>query len=75
MADSNTHIRVLVVDDEPEVRDAYRQILLENEVTQEMVGFRELRSRLFNRKNPSDTGARAFGSARRQLRAGVLRQR
>ncbi len=47
--------RVLVVDDEPEVRDAYRQILLENEVTQEMVGFRELRSRLFNRKNPADT--------------------
>ncbi len=44
-----TPIRVLVVDDEPEVRDAYRQILLENEVTQEMVGFRELRSRLFKR--------------------------
>jgi diguanylate cyclase len=56
MSDSNsTPIRVLVVDDEAEVRDAYRQILLENEVTQEMVGFRELRSRLFNRKNPSDT--------------------
>jgi diguanylate cyclase len=54
MADSNApNIRVLVVDDEPEVRDAYRQILLENEVTQEMVGFRELRSRLF-KKNPSD---------------------
>src|SRR5450432_2713742 len=54
MADSNApNIRVLVVDDEPEVRDAYRQILLENEVTQEMVGFRELRSRLF-KKNPAD---------------------
>jgi diguanylate cyclase (GGDEF)-like protein len=52
---SSTPIRVLVVDDEAEVRDAYRQILLENEVTQEMVGFRELRSRLFNRKSPSDT--------------------
>ena len=50
MAEQNTTpIRVLVVDDEPEVRDAYRQILLENEVTQEMVGFRELRSRLFKR--------------------------
>ena len=63
---SSTPIRVLVVDDEAEVRDAYRQILLENEVTQEMVGFRELRSRLFNRKNPSDTArqrspARAAG--------------
>jgi diguanylate cyclase (GGDEF)-like protein len=55
MADPNsTPIRVLVVDDEAEVRDAYRQILLENEVTQEMVGFRELRSRLF-RKDPADT--------------------
>jgi diguanylate cyclase len=50
-----TPIRVLVVDDEAEVRDAYRQILLEQELTQEMVGFRELRSRLFNRKNPADT--------------------
>ena len=48
-------IRVLVVDDEAEVRDAYRQILLEQELTQEMVGFRELRSRLFNRKNAADT--------------------
>jgi diguanylate cyclase (GGDEF)-like protein len=50
-----TSVRVLVVDDEAEVRDAYRQILLEQELTQEMVGFRELRSRLFNRKNPGDT--------------------
>jgi len=61
-----TPIRVLVVDDEAEVRDAYRQILLENEVTQEMVGFRELRSRLFNKKNPAATArerspARAAG--------------
>src|SRR5262249_52418102 len=56
MADSNTApVRVLVVDAEAEVGDAYRQILLENEVTQEMVGFRELRSRLF-RRNPADTG-------------------
>jgi diguanylate cyclase (GGDEF)-like protein len=54
MAEQNTsNTRVLVVDDEPEVRDAYRQILLENEVTQEMVGFRELRSRLF-KKSPAD---------------------
>jgi diguanylate cyclase len=57
-----TPIRVLVVDDEPEVRDAYRQILLENEVTQEMVGFRELRSRLF-KKTPTDT-ARERSAAR-----------
>jgi CheY-like chemotaxis protein len=54
MSETYSPIRVLVVDDEPEVRDAYRQIFLENEVTQEMVGFRELRSRLF-KKNPADT--------------------
>ncbi|MBS0579827.1 MAG: EAL domain-containing protein [Proteobacteria bacterium] len=62
MSERNTPTRVLVVDDEPEVRDAYRQILLENEVTQEMVGFRELRSRLF-KKNPGDV-ARERSAAR-----------
>jgi diguanylate cyclase (GGDEF)-like protein len=48
MADQvRTQIRVLVVDDEPDVRDAYRQILLETEVSQDIAGFRELRARLF----------------------------
>jgi diguanylate cyclase len=51
MAERNTPIRVLVVDDEPEIRDAYKQILCETEVNLEMTGFHELRSRLF-RKNP-----------------------
>jgi len=46
-----TPIRVLVVDDEPEIRDSYRQILQESEASLEMTGFHELRSRLF-RKNP-----------------------
>jgi diguanylate cyclase (GGDEF)-like protein len=41
------------VDDEPEIRDAYKQILCETEVNLEMTGFHELRSRLF-RKNPSE---------------------
>ena len=53
MADRNTPIRVLVVDDEPEIRDAYKQILCETEVNLEMTGFHELRSRLF-RKNPTE---------------------
>jgi len=53
MAERNTPIRVLVVDDEPEIRDAYRQILCETEVNLEMTGFHELRSRLF-RKNPTE---------------------
>ncbi|MBV8741889.1 MAG: EAL domain-containing protein [Sinobacteraceae bacterium] len=44
-------IRVLVVDDEADVRDAYRQILLDTEVSQDVAAFRDLRSRLF--KKPS----------------------
>jgi PleD family two-component response regulator len=48
MADQvRTQVRVLVVDDEPDIRDAYRQILLETEVSQDIAGFRELRARLF----------------------------
>jgi diguanylate cyclase len=53
MSERNTPIRVLVVDDEPEIRDAYKQILCEAEVNLEMTGFHELRSRLF-RKNPTE---------------------
>jgi diguanylate cyclase len=53
MAERNTPIRVLVVDDESEIRDAYRQILSDAEVNLEMTGFHELRSRLF-RKNPTE---------------------
>ena len=53
MAERNTPIRVLVVDDEPEIRDAYKQILCDTEVNLEMTGFHELRSRLF-RKNPKE---------------------
>ena len=53
MAERNKPIRVLVVDDEPEIRDAYKQILCDTEVNLEMTGFHELRSRLF-RKNPSE---------------------
>ncbi|HXN79461.1 MAG TPA: EAL domain-containing protein [Steroidobacteraceae bacterium] len=48
-----TPIRVLVVDDEPEIRDSYRQILQESEASLEMTGFHELRSRLF-KKNPME---------------------
>jgi len=48
MAENHTPIRVLVVDDEAEVRDAYRQIFSDAEVSKEMAGFNELRSRLFS---------------------------
>jgi diguanylate cyclase (GGDEF)-like protein len=46
---SRVPIRVLVVDDEDEVRDAYRQILLETDVTRDLAAFHDLRSRLFRK--------------------------
>jgi len=42
-------IRVLVVDDETEVREAYGQILQATEVSQDIGSFRELRTQLFHR--------------------------
>jgi diguanylate cyclase (GGDEF)-like protein len=64
MAEANqTSIRVLVVDDEAEVRDAYRQILAAHDVSPEMAGFHELRSRLFNKSAAG--GAEAPRRARR----------
>jgi diguanylate cyclase len=57
-----TPIRVLVVDDEPEIREAYRQVLSDSEVNLEMTGFHELRSRLF-RKNPVEALRRAAARA------------
>src|SRR5437660_664051 len=56
---SRTTIRVLVVDDEPGIRDAYRQVLAESDVSQEVEGFRELRSRLFSRKVPERSRSKA----------------
>jgi diguanylate cyclase (GGDEF)-like protein len=45
--DKRPEIRVLVADDEAEVRDAYRQILLEADMSGETAVFRNLRERLF----------------------------
>jgi len=42
-------IRVLIADDEPEVRDAYRQILMEADMSGETAVFRNLRERLFTK--------------------------
>jgi diguanylate cyclase (GGDEF)-like protein len=52
-------IRVLVADDEAEVRDAYRQILSEADMSGETAMFHNLRERLFQ-KGPPDTLARAL---------------
>jgi diguanylate cyclase len=49
-----TPIRVLVVDDEEEVRDAYRQVLLEADVNRDLAAFHQLRTRLFRKDEASD---------------------
>ena len=41
-------IKVLVADDEAEVRDAYKQIFLEAETSEDTAAFHNLRERLFN---------------------------
>src|SRR3984957_16190169 len=43
-------IRVLIADDEAEVRDAYRQILIEADMSSETAVFHNLRERLFNKQ-------------------------
>jgi diguanylate cyclase (GGDEF)-like protein len=59
---SRSPIRVLVVDDEADVRDAYRQILLEADVTRDLAAFRDLRTRLF--RKPDDAAAPQPSAAR-----------
>jgi diguanylate cyclase (GGDEF)-like protein len=48
-------IRVLVVDDEAQVRDAYRQVLMEADVSRDLAAFRELRTRLFQKTGTPPT--------------------
>jgi diguanylate cyclase (GGDEF)-like protein len=45
-------IRVLIADDEAEVRDAYRQILFEADMSSETAVFHNLRERLFSKSMP-----------------------
>src|SRR5580658_9795809 len=45
-------IRVLIADDETAVRDAYRQILLETDMSSETAVFHNLRERLFSKSIP-----------------------
>jgi diguanylate cyclase len=46
-------VRILVVDDEEQVRDAYRQVLLEADVSQDLAAFHDLRARLFKPAGPA----------------------
>jgi diguanylate cyclase (GGDEF)-like protein len=54
---SRTPIRVLVVDDEEDVREAYRQILLEADVNRDLAAFRDLRIRLFHKPEATPPAA------------------
>ena len=57
-----TPIRVLVADDETDVRDAYRQVLMESDVSKDLAAFRKLRARLFSKADGGDTGGEATQS-------------
>jgi diguanylate cyclase (GGDEF)-like protein len=64
-ADDKRHvIRVLVVDDEADVRDAYREILAPPDASGEAAAFRDLRDRLFTNGAPRDSIKTANRSSR-----------
>src|SRR5207342_35779 len=52
-------IRILVADDEPAIREAYRQVFGEADLREDLDAIQDLRARLFKR------GAPAAGAARR----------
>jgi diguanylate cyclase len=56
---SQVPIRVLVVDDEGDVRDAYRQILLQADVSRDLAAFHDLRTRLFRKPDAPPPAAAA----------------
>src|SRR5579872_1034023 len=58
-----TPIRLLVVDDDADVRDAYRQTLLETDVSRDVAAFKDLRSRLFGKPGTAASGAAESRSA------------
>jgi diguanylate cyclase len=56
-------IRVLIVDDEADIRDAYRQSLLQPVVSKAGAGLRNLQARLFNKAETSPAAGTAAGHA------------
>ncbi len=56
-------IRVLITDDEAEVRDAYRQILVETDMSSETAVFHNLRERLFSKNAPEQIARKLSGNA------------
>ena len=50
-------LRVLVADDEPAIREAYRQVFGETDLRADLDAIQELRARLFNKSATATTGA------------------
>ena len=61
--DNRNIIRVLVADDEPEVLDAYRQILTEADVAEDLTAFRQLRAKLFSKDQTDSPAAKRMSGA------------
>jgi diguanylate cyclase len=59
---SRLPIRVLIADDEADVRDAYRQILSDADISSETAVFHNLRERLFNKGAPEHLSKVVSGS-------------
>ena len=58
----NPPLRVLIADDEPDVRDAYRQIFLTTDLSNEAAVFHNLREKLFS-KGATEQTARKLSAA------------
>lgn len=52
-------VRVLVVDDEQPIRDAFRDVLLDADVSEDLAAFQNLRSKLFSSVDAHSTSRRA----------------
>ena len=61
--DNRNIIRVLVADDEPDVLDAYRQILTEADVAEDLTAFRQLRAKLFSKDSTDGPAAKRMSGA------------
>ena len=58
--DKRKAIRVLIADDEADIRDAYRQILVEADASGDAAALRTLRDRLFAKTAPGQPAKKAF---------------